>query len=96
MECNQKRKSPYCGVACQGLYADVTKRWKNGSLRKYIFPREVADEKEQSDAVKLMTMKQEYERYKDQWGLNLQYSHSAGPTKNYSELYLVMCKISTF
>ena len=33
-----------------------------------------------------MTMKQEYERYKDLWGLNLYYSHSAGPTQNFSEL----------
>ena len=51
-----------------------------------IFSREETDEKEQSDAEKLKTMKKEYERYKDQWGLNLQYSHSAGPTHNYSEL----------
>ena len=32
-----------------------------------------------------MIMKEEYERYKELWGLNLQYSHSAGPTQNYSE-----------
>ena len=38
------------------------------------------------DEEKLMLMKQEYERYKDLWGLNLHYSHTAGPTKNYSEL----------
>ena len=50
-----------------------------------IFSREVTDEKEQSDAEKLMTMKQEYERYKDLWGLNIHYSHSAGPTQNYGE-----------
>ena len=30
-------------------------------------------------------MKEEYERYKDLWGLNLHYSHSAGPTQNFSE-----------
>ena len=84
--------SPSCGVACQGLYADVTKRQK--TLTSYlifkfvlIFCREETDEKEQSDAEKLKTMKQEYERYKEQWGLNLHYSHSAGPTHNYSELY---------
>ena len=41
-------------------------------------------------------MKQEYGRYKDQWGLNLHYSHSAGPTQNYSELHKVECKIFTF
>ena len=44
------------------------------------------NEKEQSDREKLSTMKQEYERYKELWGLNLQYSHSAGPTQNYSGL----------
>ena len=33
-----------------------------------------------------MIMKEEYERYKELWGLNLQYSHSAGPTQNYSGL----------
>ena len=38
------------------------------------------------DEEKFMLMKQEYERYKDLWGLNLHYSHTAGPTKNYSEL----------
>ena len=40
-------------------------------------------------------MKQEYERYKDLWGLNIHYSHSAGPTQNYSEL-VVSYKISAF
>ena len=60
-----------------------------------IFCREETDEKEQRCAEKLRTMKEEYERYKDQWGLNLQYSHSAGPTHNFSELYLAECKIFT-
>ena len=40
------------------------------------------------DMTKLMLMRQEYERYKDLWGTNLHYSHSAGPTQNYSELKL--------
>ena len=35
-----------------------------------------------------MLMRQEYERYKDLWGKNLHYSHSAGPAQNYSELKL--------
>ena len=61
-----------------------------------IFSREGTDEKEQSDAEKLMTMKQEYERYKDLWGLNLYYSHSAGPTQNYSEWKKDEYKIFTF
>lgn len=33
-----------------------------------------------------MVMKKEYGRYKDQWGQNLHFSHSAGPAKNFSEL----------
>ena len=37
------------------------------------------------DKEKFMVMTKEYERYKDQWGLNLFYSHSAGPAKNFSE-----------
>ena len=27
----------------------------------------------------------EYEKYKDLWGQNIHYSHSAGPSQNYSE-----------
>ena len=30
-------------------------------------------------------MMAEYEKYKDLWGQNIQYSHSAGPSLNYSE-----------
>ena len=54
------------------------------NLLKFLF-REVA-EMRGHDEEKLLLMKQEYERYKDLWGLNLFYSHTAGPTKNYSEL----------
>ena len=54
------------------------------NLLKFLF-REVA-EMRGHDEEKLMLMKQEYGKYKDLWGLNLQYSHTAGPTKNYSEL----------
>ena len=43
----------------------------------------------QTDKDKLLVMMKEYERYKDQWGLNLHYSRAAGPAKNFSELYLV-------
>ena len=51
------------------------------------FSREVSDEEgEQSDEEKLMAMRAEYEKYKELWGLNLQYSHSAGAAKNYSRL----------
>ena len=49
--------------------------------------RDVNNEEEENDRENLMTMRAEYERYKDLWGLNLHYSHSAGPTKNYSEFY---------
>ena len=47
--------------------------------------RQVNDEDEQSDREKLLVMKTEYERYKDIWGLNIRYSHSAGAVQNYSE-----------
>ena len=94
MECIGKGNPPVCKLACRGLYADVTKRYvekpplDTESQFLLIFSREGTDEKEQSDAEKLMKMKQEYERYKDLWGLNLHYSHSAGPSQNYSELKL--------
>ena len=55
-----------------------------------IFHREVTDEQEQGDKEKMMLLKQEYERNKDLWGLNIHYSHSAGPAQNYSELKLKM------
>ena len=45
----------------------------------------MTEEWKQTDKEKLMVMTQEYERYKDQWGLNLHYSHEAGPAKNFSE-----------
>ena len=38
-------------------------------------------------------MREEYERYKDLWGLNIFYNSSAGPAKNYSELTEVECFI---
>ena len=47
--------------------------------------REVTSEEEQRDGEKFMVMMKEYEMYKDQWGLNIHYSHSAGATQNYSE-----------
>ena len=54
-----------------------------------IYSSEVTDEeKEQRDREELMLIRAEYEKYKELWGLNLQYSHSAGAAKNYSELYL--------
>ena len=47
---------------------------------------------EQNDKEKLMIMRTEYERYKDLWGLNLHYSHFAGPTQNYSKYNFTMVK----
>ena len=56
-------------------------------LPGFTFSREVADEEgEQSNEEKLMAMRAEYEKYKELWGLNLQYSHSARAAENYSEL----------
>ena len=52
--------------------------------------REVAIGDGHGNREKLETMMAEYEKYKDLWGLNIQYSHSAGPTQNYSELKLKM------
>ena len=50
-----------------------------------LFPREVTIKEEQRDGDKFMVMMKEYEKYKDQWGLNIHYSHSAGATQNFSE-----------
>ena len=54
------------------------------SSSEFIFSR-ISDEEEQSGKEKLMIMRSELERYKDQWGLNIHYSHSAGAIQNYSE-----------
>ena len=45
----------------------------------------MTSEEEQRDGDKFMVMMKEYEKYKDQWGLNIHYSHSAGATQNFSE-----------
>ena len=50
------------------------------------FFREVNVGEEQGDKEKLLLLRTDYERYKDLWGLNVRYSHSAGPTQNYSEI----------
>ena len=49
-----------------------------------IYLRNVTKEWELADTEKLLIMTKEYEIYKDQWGLNLHYSHTAGPAKNFS------------
>ena len=47
--------------------------------------QQVKGDGDQSDNEKLLLLRTEYERYKDLWGLNIHYSHSAGPTQNYSK-----------
>ena len=93
MVCMRETPAPTCGVACEGIYADVTKRQLKHQLHKYFLSfREVNNKEEQNDKEKLMIMRTEYERYKDLWGLNLHYSHTAGPTQNYSEHNLTFAK----
>ena len=50
------------------------------------FNRSLVPEEEQSDKETLALLRREYELYKDQWGLNLKYSHEAGESKNYSKI----------
>ena len=50
-------------------------------------------EDRQKDKENLALLKQEYELYKDQWGLNLKYSHEAGESKNYSKAVLFFSSI---
>ena len=47
--------------------------------------REVAIEDGHGNREKFKIMMAEYEKYKDLWGQNIEYSHSAGPSQNYSE-----------
>ena len=47
--------------------------------------RDVAIEDKHGNREKLKIMMAEYEKYKDLWGQNIEYSHSAGPSQNYSE-----------
>ena len=42
----------------------------------------------QKDWETLALLRKEYELYKDQWGLNLKYSHEAGESKKYSKILL--------
>ena len=90
MECFRNGSKSACGVACQGIYADVTIRQILHPIKMisliFWFLREVNGVEDQGDREKLMLLRTEYERYKDLWGLNVRYSHSAGPTQNYSEI----------
>ena len=46
-------------------------------------------EERQKDKEALALLRKEYELYKDQWGLNLKYSHAAGESKNYSKKIII-------
>ena len=45
----------------------------------------MSDDKKETHLEKLTHMKTEYERYKETWGLNIYYNHSAGAAQNFSE-----------
>ena len=49
------------------------------------FLSELSDDKKETHLEKLTLMKAEYERYKETWGLNIYYNHSAGAAQNFSE-----------
>ena len=52
--------------------------------------RSLVTEGKQKDKETLDMLKNEYQLYKDQWGLNLKYSHEAGEATNYSETWVCM------
>ena len=45
-------------------------------------------EDRQKDKETMALLRNEYELYKDQWGLNLKYSHEAGKSTNYSKILI--------
>ena len=68
-------------------YMLMSQKGKSKTEPALTFSREeINEEVEQSDKEKLMAIRAEYEKYKELWGLNLQYSHSAGAANNYSRL----------
>ena len=48
--------------------------------------RSLVSEGKQKDWETFALLRKEYELYKDQWGLNLKYSHEAGESTNYSKI----------
>ena len=54
--------------------------------KKLFYHRSLLTEDKQKDRETLALLRKEYELYKDQWGLNLKYSHEAGESKNYSKI----------
>ena len=54
-------------------------------INKLFHYRSLVTEDRQKDKETLALLRKEYELYKDQWGLNLKYSHEAGESKNYSK-----------
>ena len=55
-------------------------------INKLFHYRSLVTEDRQKDKETLALLRKEYELYKDQWGLNLKYSHEAGESKNYSKI----------
>ena len=62
-------------------------------INKLFHYRSLVTEDRQKDKETLALLRKEYELYKDQWGLNLKYSHEAGESTNYSKI-LVYGKLS--
>ena len=70
LSCHRSLATLPCPVACQGLYADIA------------FSSQAESQK---DEAKFSLLKEEYQRYKDHWAPNIQYSPGAGAKNNYSE-----------
>ena len=71
LSCHHASPTSPCPVACEGLYADVS------------FSSQAENQK---DKDKFFLLREEYQRYKDRWAPNIQYSPGAGAKNNYSEL----------
>ena len=83
-----------CPVACEGIYADVHHRFRcmksYEGLLTVLYYRSLVTEDKQKDRETLALLRKEYQLYKDQWGLNLKYSHEAGESKNYSKILIFL------
>ena len=89
-----------CPVACEGIYADVRRRWEYPGLKliistfHYHTHRDLLAQDKQKDWETLALLKSEYQLYKDQWGLNLRYSQEAGESENYSKILCNLLNIN--
>ena len=59
-------------------------------LLTVLYYRSLVTEDKQKDRETLALLRKEYQLYKDQWGLNLKYSHEAGESKNYSKILIFL------